>query len=112
MDVEALQKMTVAELREEARKLDDVKGLASMKKDELVQLLAGGQPAAKANSRRGAGTGRLDLPALKQKVRELKRERTSAAEHSRKAKVTEFNTDLRMLRRKLRKAARRRRKKS
>jgi hypothetical protein len=33
MDKEALKKMTVAELREQAKKIPDVKGVSSMKKD-------------------------------------------------------------------------------
>lgn len=107
MDVKALRKMTVAELREEAKKLGDVKGIASMKKDDLVQLLAGGgAPAGK-----GAG-GRYQLPALKQQVRELKAKRAEATSKGQKAKVTEFNGDLRTLRRHLRRVARRRRRSS
>jgi len=116
MDTEALHKMTVAELREEARKLGDVKGIASMKKDELVQLLAGdasdapvtGDSRGKSRSKGGA----YQLPALKQRVRELKAKRATATSKGQKAKVTEFNSDLRTLRRHLRRVARKRRKSS
>ena len=45
-------------------------------------------------------------------MRELKAKRTAAGAKGQKAKVTEFNTDLRVLRRRLRRAARRRRKSS
>jgi hypothetical protein len=110
MDADALQKMTVAELREEAKKLGDVKGIASMKKDDLVQLLADTSTATRA-SRKGSVVG-LSLPVLKEKVRELKAKRSEATQKGQKSKVTEFNADLRTVRRRLRRAARRRRKTS
>jgi hypothetical protein len=101
MDADALKKMTVAELREEAKKLGDVKGLATMKKDGLVALLSGGATAG------GPGrTGPLSRGDLKQKIRSLKKERAAAAEKVQRAKVDEFNTALRRYRRKLRRAAR------
>ena len=114
MDTDALHKMTVAELREEAKKLGDVKGIASMKKDDLVQLLAGGESgAAPASRRHGKGTaGAYQLPVLKQRVRELKAKRAEATSKSQKAKVSEFNVDLRALRRQLRRVARKRRRSS
>lgn len=43
---------------------------------------------------------------LKQKIRELKKKRQEAGTHSAKAKVHEFNEQLHVWRRKLRKAAR------
>jgi hypothetical protein len=101
MDADALRKMTVAELREEAKKLGDVKGIAAMKKDELVRLLAGGDA-------KGASGG-TRLAVLKHRVRELKAKRAEAGAKSQKAKVEEYNAHLRVLRRRLRRAARRRR---
>jgi prophage DNA circulation protein len=90
MDADALKKMTVAELREEAKKLGDVKGLATMKKDGLVALLSGG---ASAGSMPGK-TGALTRADLKQKIRALKSQRVAATQHSQRAKVEEFNTAL------------------
>ncbi len=101
MDADALKKMTVAELREEAKKLGDVKGLATMKKDGLVALLSGG--AAGGASGRSGPLTRADL---KQRIRSLKKDRAAAAEKVQRAKVDEFNTALRRYRRKLRRAAR------
>lgn len=49
---------------------------------------------------------KLTRSDLKQKIRELKKQRSAAGEHSAKAKVEEFNEQLRVWRRKLRKAAR------
>jgi len=43
---------------------------------------------------------------IKQKIRELKKKRDEAGTHSAKAKVNEFNEQLHVWRRKLRKAAR------
>lgn len=50
---------------------------------------------------------KLTKSDLKQRIRELKKKRSEAGSHSAKAKVTEFNEELRVWRRKLRKAARR-----
>jgi hypothetical protein len=102
MDVDALKKMTVAELREEAKKLGDVKGLAAMKKDGLVALLSGQASAGGSAAR----TGSLTRSDLKQKIRALKKDRAAAAARVQRAKVDEFNTALRRYRRKLRRAAR------
>jgi hypothetical protein len=111
MDAEALQKMTVAELREEAKKLGDVKGIASMKKDDLVQLLAGGgsHTALAASATKKGKTGSYDLVALKHKMRELKTKRAEASAKGQKAKVAEYNSDLHVLRHHLRRVARKRR---
>lgn len=48
----------------------------------------------------------LTRAELKQKIRELKKKRQDAGAHSAKAKVNEFNEQLHVWRRKLRKAAR------
>ena len=102
MDADALKKMTVAELREEAKKLGDVKGLATMKKDGLVDLLSGGAASGGSHGK----SGPLTRSDLKQKIRSLKKERTAAVQKVQRAKVDEFNTALRRYRRKLRRAAR------
>jgi len=49
---------------------------------------------------------KLSRSDLKQKIRELKKQRSDAGQHSAKAKVNEYNEQLRVWRRKLRKAAR------
>jgi hypothetical protein len=104
MNLGTLKKMTVAELREEAKKLGEVTGLAAMKKDELVKLLSGGASAT-AGGKRGKNA-RLARAEMKQRIRALKKERASAGERMAKSKVEEFNTQLRLYRRKLRYAAR------
>ena len=49
---------------------------------------------------------KLTRSDLKQKIRELKKQRAEAGQHSAKAKVHEYNQQLRVWRRKLRRAAR------
>lgn len=105
MSLDDLKKMTVAELREEAKKLGDVTGLASMKKNELVKLLSGGAAAPAGGGRRGKNA-RISRAEMKQRIRALKKERATAGERMAKSKVEEFNTQLRMYRRRLRYAAR------
>ena len=108
MSHDDLKKMTVAELREEAKKLGDVTGLASMKKDELLKLLSGGSSATTGGERRGriGKNARLSRAEMKQRIRALKKERATAGERMAKSKVEEFNTKLRLYRRRLRYAAR------
>jgi len=62
----------------------------------------------KASSEGGASADakKLTRAELKQKIRELKKKRQDAGTHSAKAKVEEFNEQLHVWRRKLRKAAR------
>jgi ribosome assembly protein YihI (activator of Der GTPase) len=49
---------------------------------------------------------KLTKSELKQKIRDLKKQRKEAGAHSAKAKVNEYNEQLHVWRRKLRKAAR------
>jgi len=105
MSLDDLKKMTVADLREEAKKLGDATGLAAMKKDELVQLLSGGAAESPKSGRRGKNA-RLSRAELKQRIRALKKERASAGERMAKSKVEQFNDQLRLYRRRLRRAAR------
>jgi Rho termination factor, N-terminal domain len=104
MDTDDLRKKTVAELREEAKKLGDVKGVSTMKKDELVTLLSGGVESVA--SRAKAAERSMTRGDIKKRIRELKKERAAAAERAAKSKVEEFNTALRHYRRRLRRAAR------
>lgn len=104
MNLGTLKKMTVAELREEAKKLGDVTGLAAMKKDELVKLLSGSTSAASGGKR--GKNARLSRAEMKQRIRALKKERSTAGERMAKAKVEEFNAQIRLYRRRLRRAAR------
>ena len=87
MDKDSLKKKTVAQLRDEAKKIPGVKGLSSMKKDDLIELLlaqspkappAGGEPG-KAKKKEPAGKPKvLSKSDLKKRIRELKEEKRQA----------------------------------
>ncbi|HKW15506.1 MAG TPA: hypothetical protein VJS69_13555 [Candidatus Krumholzibacteria bacterium] len=59
-----------------------------------------------AGSAGADGGKKLSRAEIKQKIRALKKQRTEAGTHSAKAKVNEYNKQLHVWRRKLRKAAR------
>lgn len=54
----------------------------------------------------GGDAKKLSRAEIKQKIRQLKKQRDEAGTHSAKAKVHEYNEQLHVWRRKLRKAAR------
>jgi len=79
MEYHDLEKMTVVQLREEAKKFPELKGLTGMKKEELMHILVeklGLQVPEKKDVR--AHAGRLDKPALKKKLAELRAARSAA----------------------------------
>jgi len=114
MDVEALQKMTVAQLRDEAKKLPDAKGLSGMKKDELVALLAGqsgggdaptaAMGAAKAGGiPTGTPSGKTEI---KQRIQVLKKEKKEALAAQDKNRARACNRQIHHFKHVLRKMAR------
>jgi len=119
METAALKKMTVAQLRDEARKIPGVTGLSGMKKDELVALVAshqGSDPPAtssvssggtkKTKSPHGARTATPDRAQLKQRIRELKAEKQQALTGRDVRKTRECNREIHRCKRTLRKLAR------
>jgi len=118
MDVEALKKMTVAELREEAKKIPDAKGLSAMKKDELVEFIAShagdstpapaakaAKPAKKDVAKAVATTGPLDKAGIKQRISALKAEKQEALSSQDKAKAHSCNRQIHHYKHLLRKMA-------
>jgi hypothetical protein len=114
MDVEALQKMTVAQLREEAKKIPDAKGLSGMKKDELVALIAGqsgggGAAAAAVSTAKstamptGTPTGKTEI---KQRIQVLKQEKKAALAAEDKDRARVCNRQIHRFKHILRKMAR------
>ena len=81
MDYHALEQMPVMQLREEAKKIPDVKGVTGMKKGELITLLADHlgleAPEKKAAKRKSVRTP-LDKSTIKQKILELREQRDKA----------------------------------
>ena len=109
MNKEALKKKTVAELRDMAREIPDVKGISAMKKDDLVKLLAGhagtkGKPeeapqaktplakAAKAaEATRPLGKAAQAKADIKERIRALKVEKSEALEQQDRKKSRRCN---------------------
>jgi len=108
MDYHALEKMTVVQLREEA-KTRDVKGVAGMKKDELISILAEQlgleKPAAKPKKAKAPASAPLDKPAIKQKIAELRAQRNKARESNDKKKVVVLRKRIHSLKRQMQKIA-------
>lgn len=118
MDKESLQKKTVAELKEMAREIPDVKGLSSMKKDDLVELLLsrgdGGAPGAAAGKKaksaaKTAGPAQkkpLGKGEIKQRIRELKEQKRDAISSQDRARARQCNRQIHDYKRQLRRLAR------
>ena len=113
MDRETLKKKTVAELKEMAREIPDVKGLSSMKKDDLVELLAGAdmgpKPAAAAPSTGKIGAS-ADKSEIKRRIHALKKEKRDAISQKDHTRSRECNRQIHHYKRRLRKLAKGKRK--
>jgi hypothetical protein len=110
MDREALKKKTVAELREEAKAIPEAKGLSSMKKDELIELIlshaGGGAPAPKKSLDKAAKGTTLDRSAIKQRIRALKEEKHDALSKDDRQRAKACNRQIHDYKRLLRKMSR------
>jgi cell division protein FtsX len=82
MEYHDLEKMTVVQLREEVKKLPDVKGVTAMKKEELIHALVEHLgitvPEKTKEKKRKSGSAPLDKPALKKKLAELRAAKSAA----------------------------------
>jgi len=121
VDKAELKEMTVAQLRDLAKQLPDVKGLSSMKKDDLVALLAksGGatqtapakasaaKPKKAANvsisAKSGVSRGKtLDKAELKKLIRELKQQKQEALAQQDRVLATYCNRQIHAFKHRLR----------
>jgi hypothetical protein len=85
MDYHELEKMTVIQLREEAKRFPDLKGVTAMKKEELVHVLVERLGIAVPDKKKKAGRVSLDKSDLKKKIAALQEAKAAAqAEHNRK----------------------------
>lgn len=114
MDSKELGKLTVAQLRDEAKKLPNVKGISSMKKGELVELLSSSDSSAPAPQKAAVAAakpkGRLAKPTgkteLKQRIRELKELKREALSRSDGKKAKQCNREIHHYKHLLRRMAR------
>jgi hypothetical protein len=106
MDYHALEKMTVLQLREEAKKYPDVKAVTGMKKDELITFLADKlgleKPLAKPKKAKKESTAPLGKVALKKKIIELKEQREKARSDNDKKKTALLRRRIHCLKRQIR----------
>jgi hypothetical protein len=120
MDKETLSKKTVAELREQAKEIPDAKGLSSMKKDDLIELIlaqsnvaaTGGKPKPATTKTTPKASGSVsvqttDKAQIKRRIKELKAEKQEARAQEDVKRAKECNRGIHDLKRLLRKAARR-----
>ncbi len=85
MDYHELEKMTVIRLREEAKKYPDVKGVAGMKKEELIHILVERLGIVVPEKDKKSARAPIDKMTLKTKITELQAAKAAArAEHNRK----------------------------
>ena len=113
MDKDSLKKKTVAQLREEAKTIPGVKGLSSMKKDDLIELLLTQSPEAPSEKKPGkpkkkapAGAPKvMSKSDLKKRIRELKEEKRQALSKQDKNRIKECNRQIHLCKHKLRRMA-------
>ena len=110
-----LEKMTVVELREIAKAIEGVTGVHAMKKDELLATIKTNRgiddkkvatppekPLKKASKK--AGKGQLTHKQMKDKVIELRKEKTAARQAKDKNKVNVLRRRINRLKKRTRKA--------
>ncbi|HPF70636.1 MAG TPA: hypothetical protein PLQ13_08215 [Candidatus Krumholzibacteria bacterium] len=82
MDYHDLQKTRVADLREMVKeKLPDVKGVIGMKKEDLVDLLAGHLGIEKPHKHIAAGLGKRRIKAAIRQMKVKRAEALAAGDH-------------------------------
>ena len=108
MDVQSLQKLTVAQLREQAKELPGATGISAMKKDDLIALIAGQGESAKPSGAAltGGGPQPTGKTEIKQCIRALKAEKREALAAKDRQRIRACNRQIHHFKRVLRKMAR------
>jgi cysteinyl-tRNA synthetase len=107
MDYQELEGMTVVKLRDEAKKFEDIKGTAGMKKEELIAILAeklGLEKPISKPKKKKAGKA-LSKDAIKSKIAELRESRDAARASKDNKQVDALRRRIHLLKRRLSKAA-------
>lgn len=104
MDLKTLEKMNVAQLREEAAKVPDLAGARGMSKDQLVCAIAAANGVDLSARRRGGGT----QADLKRQIRETRTSIGEAIAAKDSGRTKELRRRVRRLKAKTRRAAERR----
>ncbi len=100
MEYHDLQKTRVADLREMMKEhLPEVKGLAGLKKDELIEQLAAKLGIEKPTKHVAAGLGKR---AIKAEIRELKLKRQAALEAKDYEELKKYRRQIHRRKRRLR----------
>jgi hypothetical protein len=106
MDYHALEKMTVIQLREEAKKFPDLKGVTAMKKNELIHIITERLGIAVPDKKHHAAPGGpMNKSALKKKINELHAARDAARAANDRAQAKLLRRRLHTLKHRLRKLA-------
>ena len=104
MDYHALQEMTVIQLRDEAKKFADIKGVTAMKKEELIHILVERLGIAVPDKKHHAAVkGTMNKSALKKKIAELHAARDAAHSENDRAKTDLLRRRIHSLKHRLRK---------
>jgi hypothetical protein len=85
MDYHELEKMTVIQLREEAKRFPDLKGVTAMKKEELMHVLVERLGVVVPEKKKTALRAPINKTDLKKQIAALREAKAAAlAEHNRK----------------------------
>ena len=96
-----LEKMTVKDLREMAKKIQEITGIYGMKKDELINAIK----EAKSIEYKPEKKKSSSVQKIKKKIRELKTERKVALEAKDKKMATIYKRRISRLKKRTRRAA-------
>lgn len=107
MDYHTLEKMTVTNLREEAKQYPEIKATSGMKKEELVKLLAErmGIEIPHKTHKKSKHEYTLDKTGLKKKIEALKEQRVAARAKNDRKQVGILRRRIHILKREIKKIA-------
>jgi SOS-response transcriptional repressor LexA len=110
MDSESLKKMTVAQLREKAKKISGTKGISSMKKDDLIDLLARQSPESSgvkpAKEQSVYAPKKLSKSEIKKQIRALKEKKRDALAQRDRSQAKYYTRQIHLFKHQLRRLAR------